>query len=38
MKMRTNYPFDSNSCSLFSCLSDYLECCKHARWDFTAMV
>jgi len=37
MKIRTNYTFDSIA-SLFSCFSDYLECCKCARCDFTAQM
>jgi len=38
MKIRTNYTCNSNSFSLFSYLSKVLECCKRARWDFTAQM
>jgi len=31
MKIRTNYTFNSNSFSMFSCFSIDLECCKCAR-------
>jgi len=37
MKIRTNNTFNSTS-FLFSCSSNYLECCKCARWDFTAQM
>jgi len=38
MKIRTNYTFNSNSLSLFSCFSNVLDCCKCTRWDFTAQI
>jgi len=37
MKIRTNYTFNSNS-FWFLCFSNDLECCKCARWDFTAQM
>jgi len=33
MKIRANYTFNSNSF-----FSNVLECCKRARWDFTAQM
>ena len=38
MKIWTNYTFNSNRFSWFSCFSNDLECCKCPRWDFTAQM
>jgi len=38
MKILTNYTLKSNSFTFFSCFSSVLECCKCARWDFTAQL